>query len=176
MSLRIALLVYVAGEKQPQYGGEHDAGVEGETLPVDILHVQLEFLLHGETGASTDLGQTGEARFDQESAALVFVPFGNLAEIEGSWAYQRQFSPQDVPELRQFVEGKSSQDLSDGGEAGIGAAFGGWAEAIDISPHGAELAEVEGMGVFSGALLGEEHGGAGGYTEDSGYKYCKDKY
>ena len=93
-------------------------------MPVDILDIQLELLLDGETAAAADLSQTGKAWFDEEPATLVFVPLGNLAKVQRPWAYHRQVAFYDIPELWEFVEGGITQNPADGDKSGIGAALG----------------------------------------------------
>ena len=175
MGLGVAFFVYVLGAQYLKDGSKKDAQVEGQALPFDVLDIEFELVFDGDRASAADLGQSGQAWFDQEALALSGVPFPGLLHVEGSWAYQRHIALEDVVELGQFVEAGSAEESAYGGQTAVAAGLGGGAEGIDVLSHGAELVKGKGLALKACTLLAKESGRPIEQADKNGDKYCYSK-
>src|ERR1700720_2000062 len=137
---------------------------------VDIFQVQPDPIAEiAHVVAAADLPQAGQSRLDAQPSAV-----GDVMEefdfIDREWprADEAHLATEHVEKLRDFVDAKLAQVLSDRGDARVlgdlenraghlihGGQF--VLELFGIGDHGAELVDREGLAIEPGTPLPEEH-------------------
>ena len=94
--------------------------VEGERPVVDVGEVELHPLVEArQVAAPGDLPEAGEPRLHREAAALPLLVAGDLLRERRAGADERHLPLQDVPELRDLVEGEAAEEAAEGGDARV---------------------------------------------------------
>ena len=81
----------------------------------------------------------------------------DLGRHEGARAHEAHVTHEDVPELRQLVDGRGPEPVADRGDAAVALHRLEGPEALGIGHHGAELQAPEGAPAHAHALLAEQH-------------------
>lgn len=156
MTLRNSLRALL--HKQDLRGREHDLEVFEEAGLGDIHQIHQELVVGRRIVLAIDLGIAGESALGLEAEVplrkFFFVLGGNLGAL-GARAYDGHVAFQDVQELREFIEADSTDEATDGGDAGIVLARGESRHAVffGIHAHAAEFVDREYFPVFGKAVL-----------------------
>lgn len=155
-----------ASENGPEGVGD-DAGVQRETEVLDVVHVEPQFLegfVRAGSVAVAHLCPAGDARLDPVADRVQvngFLEFLHERFLLGPRADDRHFSPQDVVELRKFVQAKLAEDLPDPRDPLVAHAGKGGALSFAVRAHGPELGNPEGTAVLAYPRLPEQDRASG---------------
>src|SRR5437763_3049324 len=132
-----------AGEERERRAGE-DLQVEPRAAVLDVPEVELDPLVPRELRPAVHLRPAGQARLDLETASL---PRGVLVDLvaEGrARADQAHVAADDVPELRELVEGEAAQGAADLRDPRVAAVYRPTgALGLGADDHRPKLQQVE---------------------------------
>ena len=168
--VRSAALPALEGEDYEDCPGE-DAQVEPERPALDVVKVQLDPAVEVIVAPGGDLPQAGDPRLDRQPAP---VPERVTGDFAGQWrprADQTHLALQHVPQLRQLIQARPTQESAGPGEARIfGDLEAGSADFIaraqlgltgrSVGDHRPELRDREAPACRTDALLAEQDGSA----------------
>src|SRR5207245_3766549 len=148
-------VVGAAGECARRAEEDQEVGPRGAML--DVPDVELDPLVPRELRAAVDLRPARDAGLHLQPARLPRRVALDLVAQRRPRADQRHLAAQDVPELRQLVEGEPAQHAPDSRDARL-AAVRGVAGAFPLRPdaHRAQLQELEVDAVLADAHLAIE--------------------
>ena len=171
---------------------EEDLEVVEETPVVSVVAIQLNAFGVGGLAAAGHLPQAGDAGLYEAVVGEVGAVLFDFGGDDGAWADEAHAAGEDVPELGEFIERSTAEEVADAGNAGIvlelmcltplGAGFRVSGEIIfedlaGVDGHGAELPHGEEGTVTADAAMGEEDGAWGTETHgccDGGEKNQED--
>ena len=151
---------------------ENDLEVFAQTLVLDILHVQLQFighyLFHIYTVRIFCIAQqfilvhilyrsvVGDAWSDVEYIPLLLCVHLHIFPHLWPGAHKTHVTFQHIPQLRQFVEFVFADEVSDTCDAVIVLADGDETFILSVNAHRTELIQSEGLSTQSDTFLHEE--------------------
>jgi hypothetical protein len=121
---------------------------------IDVPDVELDSLGPGKRRAPVDLGPAREPWPDIQPAPLVLVVLLHLVAQRRPRADHTHVSADDVPQLRQLVDRRSSQDPANAGDPRVALVDRvPGAEALCSHHHRAQLQDLEVIAVLPHASL-----------------------
>jgi hypothetical protein len=125
----------------------------------DVPQVELDPLGPGELRATVDLRPAGDPRLDIEAVALMFVLLVELISKRRARADQRHVATNDIPELRQLVEGQPPENATHPRDARVTPIDGvAGTDLFGADDHRAHLEQLEVCAVPADTGLPIEHG------------------
>src|ERR1700730_6582244 len=123
---------------------QHDLRVDERRTVFDVPEVELDPLGPGELRATVDLRPAGDSRLDVEPVSLALVVLIDLVTQGRTRPDQRHLAADDVPELRQLVEGDPAQQPPHPRDARVTPVDGvAGADGLGSDDHRAQLEELE---------------------------------
>lgn len=147
---------------------EHDLQISEQAAMLNIINIQLHHIHKSHMIAPAHLPQAGTTRFDQQALLIVIGVLLVFAWQTRTWADQAHRTIQDVPQLRQFIDGDLANDLTHFRHPRIvfhleHCAFDfvlgdqRFQSGLCVSRHGAEFVHPKQLAASSNAHLREEN-------------------
>ena len=97
-----------------RYRLEKNLEIQFRTPVLYIFAVEAyDFFEIGDLAAAADLPEARYARLDTHAHAMVEIIFFPLVQSRGTCAYKAHLTLEDIPELREFVQGCAADEIAD---------------------------------------------------------------
>src|SRR5437588_6332218 len=156
-----ARLSLVRAAEERERRAREDAEVDERRAVLDVPDVELDPFRPWQRGASVHLRPAGDPGLHVEPVPLAVVVLLDLVAERRPRADHAHLAADDVPELRQLVEGQSAEQLADARDPRVAAVDGrAGADRLRADDHRPQLEELELGAVLADPPLPEADGPA----------------